>query len=231
MKISFIIPCYNEIKTIGKAIQQVRDLQINKEIIIIDNGSSDGTREVLESINSDDLQIVFQDKNYGFGKSIQVGSSLATGEFLYIQFADLEYELAKYQAMVDLASNENLDAVFGSRLKTRKGKESFYSIIKQKPAFLATCITTFLINKWYGYHFTDIIGSKFYRTTSLRKIIPQTVGQGFDFELVSLMCKRKYKIKEIQVGYIPRKNSKDKKIKPYHMINAFWAMLKVRFLY
>jgi len=228
VKISFIIPCYNEIKTIEKAIQQVRDLQINKEIIIIDNGSSDGTREVLESINSDDLQIVFQDKNYGFGKSIQVASSLVTGDFIYIQFADLEYELKKCHEMLIIAIRENLDAVFGSRLSSRIMNESFFSIINKKPAFLATFITTFLINKWYNYQFTDIIGSKFYRTSSLKTVIPQTNGQGFDFELVSIMCKRKFKIKEIQVGYTPRKNPREKKIKPYHMINALWALIKVK---
>jgi hypothetical protein len=65
----------------------------------------------------------------------------------------------------------------------------------------------------------------------LKKVIPKTNGQGFDFELVSIMCKRKFRIKEIEVGYTPRENPGDKKIKPYHMINALWAMLKVRFLY
>ena len=230
MKLTFVLPCYNEVKTIQRAIEEVRSLQVEKEIIIIDNCSTDGTREILKSMESGDLQIVYQDKNYGFGRSIQVGSNLATGEFIYIQFADMEYELPKYQAMVDRASNENSDAVFGSRLKARRRKESFYSIIKQKPAFLATFITTFLINKWYGSNLTDIIGSKLYRTSSLKKVIPKTNGQGFDFELVSIMCKRNFRIKEIEVGYTPRENPDDKKIKPYHMINALWAMLKVRFL-
>ncbi|MDP6592505.1 MAG: glycosyltransferase family 2 protein [Candidatus Poseidoniia archaeon] len=231
MKLSFIIPCYNEVKTIQRAIEEVRGLQIEKEIIIIDNCSTDGTREVLKDMESSDLRIVYQDRNYGFGRSIQVGSSLANAEFIYIQFSDLEYELNKCYEMLRIAIRDNLDAVFGSRLRSIRKKESFYSIIKEKPAFIATFITTFLINKWYGYNLTDIIGSKLYRTTSLKKVIPKTNGQGFDFELVSIMCKRKFRIKEIEVGYTPRENPGDKKIKPYHMINALWAMLKVRFLY
>jgi|TARA_Y100000310_G_scaffold175839_1_gene175947 glycosyltransferase involved in cell wall biosynthesis len=231
VKLSFIIPCYNEVKTIQRAIEEVRGLQIEKEIIIIDNCSTDGTREVLKDMESSDLRIVYQDRNYGFGRSIQVGSSLANAEFIYIQFSDLEYELNKCYEMLRIAIRDNLDAVFGSRLRSIRKKESFYSIIKEKPAFIATFITTFLINKWYGYNLTDIIGSKLYRTTSLKKVIPKTNGQGFDFELVSIMCKRKFRIKEIEVGYTPRENPGDKKIKPYHMINALWAMLKVRFLY
>lgn len=177
-----------------------------------------------------DLQIFYQDKNYGFGRSIQVGFNLAIGEYIYIQFADLEYELSKYQAMMDLASNENLDAVFGSRLYSRT-RESIFLIIREKPAFLATFFTTFLINKWYGYQFTDIIGSKFYRRSSIKSVIPETAGPGFDFELISIMCKRNFRIKEIEVGYTPRKNSGEKKIKPYHMINALWAMMKVKLFY
>ena len=228
MKLSFIIPCYNEVKTIQRAIEEVRGLQIEKEIIIIDNCSTDGTREVLKDMESSDLRIVYQDRNYGFGRSIQVGSSLANAEFIYIQFSDLEYELNKCYEMLRIAIRDNLDAVFGSRLRSIRKKESFYSIIKEKPAFIATFITTFLINKWYGYNLTDIIGSKLYRTTSLKKIIPKTNGQGFDFELVSIMCKRNFRINEIEVGYSPRKNPGDKKIKPYHMLNALWAMLKVR---
>jgi hypothetical protein len=64
---------------------------------------------------------------------------------------------------------------------------------------------------------------------SLKTVIPKTAGQGFDFELVSIMCKRQFRIKEMEVGYTPRKNTGEKKIKPYHMINAVWAMMKVKF--
>ena len=229
MKLSFVLPCYNEVKTIQRAIEEVRSLQIEKEIIVIDNCSTDGTREILKEMESGDLQIVYQESNYGFGRSIQVGCSLVSGDFIYIQFADLEYELKKCYKMLEMAVNEDLDAVFGSRLRSRKEEESFFSIIKGKPAFLATVISTFLINRWYGYQFTDIIGSKFYRTMSLKTVIPKTAGQGFDFELVSIMCKRQFRIKEMEVGYTPRKNTGEKKIKPYHMINAVWAMMKVKF--
>jgi len=230
MKVSFIIPCFNEIKTIRQAIEEVKILDFEKEIIVVDNCSTDGTREALKDLETTDMQIVYQDKNYGFGRSIQIASSLATGDFIYIQFADLEYELNKCYKMLSIAVRDNLDAVFGSRLSSKIMNESFFITISKKPSFLATFITTYLINKWYDYQFTDIIGSKFYRTSSLRKVIPKTNGQGFDFELVSIMCKRKFRIKEIEVGYTPRNNPGEKKIKPYHMINALWALIKVRWL-
>jgi len=229
MKLTVLVVVYNEVKTIIQAIEDAKSLDIEKEIIVIDNCSTDGTRELLGSIKDSSVHIVFQDKNYGFGKSIATGIALAKGEYIYVQFSDLEYDYRKCKDMLILAEKNNYDAVFGSRIKHLLETRSRLSLIRERPGYLASLISTYLINKWYGYHFTDVIGAKFYKTSSVKKIPIDTYGMGFDFEFVSKMCKNRFRIGEISVGYKPRANSKEKKIKPYHMLNALWAMLKVRF--
>jgi glycosyltransferase involved in cell wall biosynthesis len=230
VKVTIIVTVYNEIKTIIQAIDDVRTLNVEKEIIVIDNCSTDGTRELLRSIEDDSFKVVFQDKNYGFGKSIETGISLAKGEYIFVQFSDLEYDHTKCIDMIRLAENNNYDAVFGSRIKDILKTRSRWSLIKERPACLASVISTYLVNRWYGYNFTDIIGAKLYRTSSVKKIQIDTYGMGFEFEHVSKMCRRRFRIGEVNIDYWPRTNSKEKKIKPYHMLNAVWAMFKVKFL-
>ena len=230
MRLTIIVTVYNEVRTVKQAIDDVRSLDIEKEIIVIDNCSTDGTKEILKGFNDDDIKIIYQDKNYGYGKSIERGVSLANGEYIFVQFTDLEYDYTKCLDMLQLAEKNGYDAVFGSRLKDILKIRSKWSLVKERPACLATLISTYLVNKWYGYHFTDVIGTKLYRTSSVRTIPIDTYGPGFEFEHVSRMCKAGFKIGEINVGYKPRASNKEKKIKPYHMLNALWALFKVRFL-
>ncbi|MDI6839390.1 MAG: hypothetical protein QMD71_00815 [bacterium] len=130
--------------------------------------------------------------------------------------------------MIKLAESDNYDAVFGSRLMGRENL-SYWELIKERPEYLATIISTFLINKWYNYNFTDIIGAKLYRTSSVRKMRFDTYGVGFDFEFVSKMCKSGFKIGELPIGYKPRLQKEGKKIKPYHMLHALVALFRVKF--
>ena len=131
--------------------------------------------------------------------------------------------------MIDLIEKDNLDAVFGSRIKTLLKEKSKWKLIIERPAYLASFIVTYLINRWYGYRFTDGIGAELYRKTSIMKIPIDTYGTGFKFEHVSKMCKNKMKIGEINVDYKPREINKNKKIKPYNIVNALIAMFTVRF--
>lgn len=230
MKLTVIVTVYNEIKTIEKAIDDVKSLDIEKEIIVVDNCSTDGTKELLQGMEDGSFTVVYQDKNYGFGKSIETGISLAKGEYIFIQFSDLEYDHTRCIDMMQLAEDNHYDAVFGSRTKDILQTWTRWRLIRERPAYLASVISTSLVNTWYGYDFTDIIGAKLYRTESVRKIPIDTYGMGFDFEFVSKMCRRKFTIGEVNIDYKPRTNSKEKKIKPYHMVNALWALLKVRFM-
>ena len=86
MRLTIIVTVYNEVRTVKQAIDDVRSLDIEKEIIVIDNCSTDGTKEILKGFNDDDIKIIYQDKNYGYGKSIERGVSLANGEYIFVQF-------------------------------------------------------------------------------------------------------------------------------------------------
>jgi hypothetical protein len=128
---------------------------------------------------------------------------------------------------MNYAKKNNLDAVLGSRLKNKK--KSIIKFIISKPSYLATAITTFLINIFYEKKFTDIIGGKLYKRESINNIKSISFHEGYDFELISRMCKQKFKIGEVSIKYSPRKNSNEKKIKFYHMFNALYQIFKVKF--
>lgn len=232
MSITFLIPVFNEVKTVKKAIEETISLNIsNKEIIIIDNGSTDGTPEIIKDYKDhENIKIILQKKNLGFGNSIREGFLQSSKEFIYLQFGDLEYDINTSLEMLKKTQEQNLDAMFGSRLKNLNNLTQLCKTTFNNPAYLATLICTFLINFFYNKNFTDIIGAKLYRKETVKHVLPKTSGQGFDFELVSFLCKRNLNVDEIFIKYKPRENFSDKKIKFYHMFNAIYGILKVKFL-
>ena len=224
LKITYLVMVYNEIKTVKKAIEDVININYkNKEILVIDNGSVDGSQDVIRSFKN--IKKILRKKNLGVGKTIEEGISKAKGDYIFTQFSDLEYDHKRSIYMMQYAIKKKLDVVFGSRLKK---KTSLISEIKKRPAILATIICTFFINKFYKKKFTDIIGVKLYKKDSIKKIPINCYKAGFEFESVSRMCKRNLRIKEVFVKYSPRKNSKDKKIKFYHMFDAIYQIFKVK---
>jgi len=229
IQITYLVTVYNEVKTVKKAIQDVINIKFPyKEIIIIDNASTDGSRKIIETFrNKNKVKIILRKKNIGFAKSILSGLKKAKGDYLYIQYSDLEYDYKRSIYMMNYAKKKKLDVVLGSRLKNIK--QSKILLIIKKPAYLATLICTFLINIFYQRKFTDVIGGKLYKTQRIKKIKTNCYDAGFDFELISKMCKEKVKIGEVSIRYRPRENSRDKKIKFYHIFNALYQIFKVRF--
>ena len=227
-KITYLIPVYNEIRKLKKAINDVINLKYsNKEIIIIDNGSTDGSQEIINTFkNNKKIKIILRKKNLGYGKTIDEGIKKASGDYIFIQYADLEYDHKISTKMILLAEKKKLDVIIGSRLK--KNNKNIIEIVKKKPAYLATIICTFLINKFYEKNFTDIIGGKFYRTESVKKIPINSYHAGFDFEFFSRICKKNLNILEVFIKYKPRKFSAEKKIKFYHILNALYEIFKVK---
>ena len=231
MSITFLIPIYNEVKTVRNAIEEAIEIEIpSKEIIIIDNNSTDGSKDIInEYRDKENIHIIYQNKNLGFGNSIQDGFLKSSHDFIYIQYGDLEYDINASIKMLKLIKEKNLDVVFASRLKNVKTFKDFYRALLKKPSYLATIFCTSLVNLLYDKKFTDIIGTRLYRKDIFIPIIPKTSGQGFDFELASLIAKKSLKVEEVFIDYIPRENSSEKKIKFYHILNAIYGILKVKF--
>jgi glycosyltransferase involved in cell wall biosynthesis len=212
MSITFLIPIFNEVKTVRKAIEETIKLDVtSKEIIIIDNNSTDGSKDIIEKYrNKENIHIIYQKKNLGFGNSIQDGFLKSSNEFIYIQYGDLEYDINASIEMLKLIKKKNLDVVFASRLKNINNIRDKLKEVFKKPSYLATLFCTFLINWFYGKNFTDIIGTKLYRKEMIQPIVPKTSGQGFDFELVSLISKRNLSVEEVHIKYTPRENRSEK---------------------
>ena len=175
MSITFLIPIYNEVKTVRKAIEETIKIDLqNKEIVIVDNNSTDGSKKIIEEYkNIPNLKIIYQNKNYGFGNSIQDGISNSMNDFIYIQYGDLEYDINKCIGMLELIEEKNLDVIFASRLKNVNTVKGMIGKILEKPSYLATLLCTFLINWFYKKKFTDIIGTKLYRRKTIEPIIPK----------------------------------------------------------
>jgi len=228
MKLTIIIGCFNEKPTILKAIEQAKAINIDKEIIVIDNCSTDGTKEILEGLKNDkELKIVLQPRNFGAGHTGIVGIQLAQGEYLYGPGADLEYRMDDACRMIDKIERDKLDVVFGSRLSDRKGV-SIWQLFKERPYWLGTIIATFLINLLYRKNFTDIIATKLVKTDILKGLNLKANNQAFEFELVSRLCKKGYKIGELPVDYKPRTHKEGKTIRALDMVPAILAILRVK---
>ena len=225
-----MIPCFNEIKTISKAIHQTEKLKnFEKEIIIIDNGSKDGTQRIINQFkNKKNFKIVLRKKNLGYGKTVKEALKISSYKYLYIHFSDCEYDILTVNTMFLLAENKNLDVVFGSRLKNYSFIKKIF-LLKLKPSYLGTFIITGLYNLLYSKNFTDIIGSKFYKVEPIKKIIIKSNHFAFDFKLKSIIIKNNYKIDEVFTMYSPRVDSGKKNVKFYHIIHAVFEIFKNKF--
>jgi glycosyltransferase involved in cell wall biosynthesis len=229
LKISYVIPVFNEKNTIKKAITDVLRLPIKKEIIVIDNNSYDGTKKILINIKKKNkkIRLILRKKNLGGAESVKEGIRLSKGKYIYIQYADLEYDEKKSLYMYNLAERDNLDVILGSRVKNRLKIETWLEIIVSRPAFAATFITTKLFNIFYKKNFTDIIGARLYKREKIIKVPIDYNNGSFDFAFVSRMAKMGLKMSEVNVSYKFRKFGTSS-MRWFHLFNAVIAMIKVR---
>jgi len=229
MKLTVFIGCFNEKATIAKAIEEAKALKIDKEIIVIDNCSTDGTRELLKSLKEDEeLRLVFHEKNMGIGYSSREAVILAKGDYFFGPGADLEYKMQDVYKMLEKMENEKLDVVFGSRLLERKNA-SLLSLIKERPYWLGTLISTSLLNVLYSRNFTDLIGIHLIKTNVQRVLDCKGSGPVYAFELLSKLYKYGYKLGEVSIEYKPRTHKEGKTIKASDMLPAIWMIFKIKF--
>jgi dolichol-phosphate mannosyltransferase len=207
-KLSVIMPVYNECNTVLRMLDRVLNVPIPKEVIIVDNCSTDGTREILRGIQADDVQVIFQPQNLGRGTSVRTALAHCTGDYALTQGADLEYDPEEWHLAIEKALSENLDAVFGSR--TLGGKavyvyaRNYYGIL-----FLST-----LINLLYGSHYTDT-GTEFkmVRTPVFQALGLKRSGFDLDFEICTKLALGGYSYGEVPVSYHPRSIAEGKKLR------------------
>ena len=214
-KLSIIIPCYNEKKTIDIILdridQSLKTYKIfNYEILIVDDSSNDGTKEILKNLsNNEKVKIYFHDINLGKGAAIQTALSYATGDITIVQDADLEYDPFDYDKLLLPFFETNADVVYGSRFL---GGGKFVRI-HFFWHYLANKILTFICNLFINLNLTDMeTGYKVFKTSALKSIKLEEKTFSFEPEVTIKLSKKKYKFFEVPITYNGRSYEEGKKI-------------------
>jgi glycosyltransferase involved in cell wall biosynthesis len=226
MKLSVIIPIYNEAKTIPTLLDRVLATGLTTEIILVDDGSSDGTRDFLSSRDGQHgIRVILHEKNQGKGAAVRTGITAATGDVILIQDADLEYDPRDYPVLVKPIEEGLADVVYGSRfLGGPRRAVMFWHMIANK-------LLTFETNLLYNTILSDMeTGYKVFRRDVLQGIRLQANRFDFEPEFTAKILKRKVRIYEVPISFNPRDYADGKKIKMKDAFSASWALLKYRFL-
>ncbi|MBQ1547935.1 MAG: glycosyltransferase family 2 protein [Lachnospiraceae bacterium] len=206
-KLSVIIPCYNEKNSLKEILAKIKESTLDLEIIIVDDMSTDGTRELLKAeIEQQVDKIIYHEQNTGKGGALRTGFKAATGDVVIIQDADMEYDPGEYPLVVNPIFEGKAEVVYGSRFMNQKAKGYLLNRLANKGL-------TFLSNLMTHQHLTDMETCyKAFRREIIQSIDIEEKRFGFEPEITAKIAKRGIKIKEVPISYYPRKNSEGKKI-------------------
>lgn len=226
MKLSVIIPVYNEAKNISEIVKRVQATRLATEIIIVDDGSRDGTGEILQKLDGKrKVRVLIQGKNQGKGAAVVTGLKAAAGDILLIQDADLEYDPRDYPALLKPIQEGVADVVYGSR---------FLGAAHRVTMFwhqLANQLLTLMTNILYDSILTDMeTGYKVFRRGVIEGMTIRAKRFNFEPEFTAKILKRKYRIFEVPITFNPRDYSDGKKIKLKDAFEAVWALIRYRFM-
>lgn len=224
--VSVIIPAFNEEQTIGQVLAALRALPLEKQIIVVNDGSTDGTYTVLEELRAThELTVVRCQENRGKGFAIRSGLPHVKGEVVVIQDADMELDPADIPELVKPLEKENVQVVYGSRFLNGRGNASLQN-------FIANHILATYTNLLYGCRITDeSTGYKAFSTELITRL--ELTCEGFEFcpEVTAKILRAGYRIHEVPVSYVPRTKKQGKKLRFWlDGLFAVWTLLKYRFI-
>ena len=227
MKLSVIICCYNEQSTIKDVIDksQAVDLGVGweREIIVVDNFSTDGTREILKQINDPEIRVVYHEKNMGKGMSIRTGIDHMQGDYMIIQDADSEYDPAEHPKFCRKIEDTGVAAIFGSRVLGGNVKYEYAH------AYLGVRILTTITNILFGGQLTDVAtATKLVRADVAKSLNLTTTDFNLDFELPNKILLAGHNIIEIPINYSPRTYAEGKKITTFDGVRALLTIFRDR---
>jgi len=221
-KLSVIIPVYNEARTIREILGAVLATPYNQEVIIIDDGSTDGTREILDTIDHKDVRIFFHKKNTGKGGALRTGFSHANGDIILIQDADLEYDPREYPILLQPILEGKADVVYGSRFAGHGAHRVIYFWHYAGNKFLTT-----LSNIFTNINLSDMETCyKTFTREALEGINLQQNRFGFEPEITAKVAKKKLRIYEVPISYYGRTYSEGKKIGWKDGFKALYCILR-----
>ena len=223
-KLSIIIPVLNERETLPQVVERIQELPYQIEIIIVDDGSTDGTLEFLDTINRSDIKILLHQQNQGKGAAVRTAQSHITGDYVIIQDADLEYQPEDFPALLAPLLSGQADVVYGSRFIGPHRAYYFWN-------FLANKFLNLLTNLLYNTILTDMeCGYKVFRTDTFKNITIKSNRFDLEPELTAKIFKRNLKVVEVPITYFGRSYDEGKKITWKDFFPAVWALIKYRFV-
>tara|TARA_B100000242_G_C43052224_1_gene491725 strand:+ start:1174 stop:1857 length:684 start_codon:yes stop_codon:yes gene_type:complete len=223
MKLSVIIPCFNEVNTFQELLVAVKESGVDDlEIIVVDDCSTDGTRELLENLNDDEVKIIYHDINKGKGAALRTGFKNATGEICIVQDADLEYDPKEFPLLLEPIIRNKADVVFGSRFQSGRPHRVVYFWHR-----VGNGVLTLLSNFFTDLNLSDMETCyKAFRTEVIKKIEIKENRFGFEPEITAKISKMNLRIYEVGISYYGRTYDEGKKIGWKDGIRAIYCILK-----
>lgn len=229
LKLSIIIPIFNEKDTILDILKKIDavELPIEKEVVIVDDFSTDGTRDVLLTLDQEKYKVVLKENNAGKGSAIKRGLKVATGDLIIFQDADLEYDPEDYHAMIQPLLEGRAEAVNGVRQENKAKLRPLYYRVSS----FGNNVITFLTNILFFHNAKEYEGCyKVFTKRLLDQITIRTDGFAYDNELVCKVLKRGIKMVDVPIHYYPRSYEAGKKIKMKDGLKILWTIIKYRFI-
>ena len=224
MNLSVIIPCYNEINSITKVVQSVLDATNSEcEIIIVDDCSTDGTKQLLaETIEGKLARVIYQSENQGKGAALRKGFAAATKDIVIVQDADFEYDPSDYALMIGPILNDQADVVYGSRFKGNRPQRVLYFWHR-----VGNGLLTLMSNMFTNLNLTDMeTGYKAFKREVIQSITIEENQFGFEPEITAKIARGNYRIYEVGIAYFGRTYEEGKKIGWKDGMWAIWCILK-----
>jgi len=223
-KISILIPVYNEKKSLMEILKKVEDVDfgLEKEIILIDDCSTDGTKELYKEISH---KVLYHEKNQGKGAALRTGIEAASGDIIIIQDADLEYNPQDYTKLVDLIKTNEADVVYGSRLANKDNSQKFLLL-----SYLANQTLSFMTRVLYNTKLTDMETCyKAFRADIIKNITIDSNRFDFEPEITAKILRQNIRFRECPISYNARTNEQGKKINWKDGVQAIFTLIKYRF--
>jgi len=226
-KVSIVIPCYNEAATIAEVLARVARAEtcgLEKEVIVVNDGSTDETGQLLEKLRGDGVKVIHHERNLGKGAAIRTALAQVTGDIVLIQDADLEYNPEEYPSLLRPMLNDHVEVVYGSRMLRKDNKQGAL------PFLLGGMLLSLLTNLLYQASITDEpTGYKVFKASLLKSMDLKCTGFEFCPEVTAKVRKRGYRIQEVPISYNPRSVQEGKKINWRDFIVHVFILLKYRF--